>query len=71
MQLETGQLEFRNPALERTVGLTAADRKWMDEVVKDVNESWDEGEPGGGRSLHFKGSDDYLRQKASAQSCRV
>jgi hypothetical protein len=59
VQLETGTLEFRNPTLERAVGLTPADRKWMDEVVQDVNETWDEG----GASLQFKGSDDYLRQK--------
>jgi hypothetical protein len=43
-------------------GLTAADRKWMDEIVKDVNEGWDDVEKGV-RNLQFKGSDDYLRVK--------
>lgn len=69
-ELEMVQLEFRDAALERTVGLTPADRKWMDEVVTDVNKSWDKGKPDSGRSVHFKGSNDYLRQKAScACSC--
>lgn len=27
--------------VERAAGLTAADRKWMDDVVKDVNDSWE------------------------------
>jgi hypothetical protein len=45
MQLETGALEFRNPNLERLIGLTAADRKWMDEIVRDVNEGWNDAEP--------------------------
>lgn len=33
----------------------------MDEIIKDVNEGWDENE----QRTHFRGSDDYLRQKVS------
>lgn len=33
-------MEFRDPMIERLAGLTAADRKWMDEIVKDVNETY-------------------------------
>ncbi|KAF7422495.1 late secretory pathway protein avl9 [Pleurotus ostreatus] len=60
---ETGIFEFRNPNLERAVSLTAADRKWMDSIVKDVNEGWDDGDPNKPASIRFKGSDDYLRSK--------
>ncbi|KAJ7080511.1 transport protein Avl9-domain-containing protein [Mycena epipterygia] len=59
---ETGVLEFRDPKLERSAGLTAADRKWMDDIVKDVNDGWND-EEGRPVSMMFKGSDDYLRQK--------
>ena len=41
-QIETGTIEFRDPKLERFVGLTPADRKWMDDIVKDVNDTWHE-----------------------------
>ncbi|KAJ3554364.1 hypothetical protein NP233_g12437 [Leucocoprinus birnbaumii] len=61
---EAGTIEFRDPKLERSAGLTAADRKWMDDIVHDVNESWDDADPTKNASLQFKGSDDYLRQKA-------
>jgi hypothetical protein len=44
-QTETATLEFRNPRLERLMGLTAADRKWMDEIVRDVNDAWDDADP--------------------------
>jgi hypothetical protein len=27
------------------MGLTAADRKWMDEIVRDVNDAWDDTDP--------------------------
>lgn len=33
-------MEFRDPKIERLAGLTAADRKWMDEIVKDVNDTY-------------------------------
>lgn len=59
---ETATLEFRNPRLERLMGLTAADRKWMDEIVRDVNDVWDDADPMK-PTMHFKGSDDYLRAK--------
>lgn len=59
---ETATLEFRNPRVERLVALTPADRKWMDEIVRDVNDAWDDAEPTK-HTLCFKGSDDYLRAK--------
>ncbi|KAJ6585376.1 transport protein Avl9-domain-containing protein [Mycena capillaripes] len=59
---ETGVLEFRDPKLEREAGLTPADRKWMDDIVKDVNDGWND-EEGRPVSMMFKGSDDYLRIK--------
>ncbi|KAF7314639.1 UDENN domain-containing protein [Mycena kentingensis (nom. inval.)] len=59
---ETGVLEFRDPKLERLVALTPADRKWMDDIVKDVNEGWSD-EEGRPVNMAFKGSDDYLRTK--------
>lgn len=45
IQTETATLEFRNHRLERLMGLTAADRKWMDEIVRDVNDAWDDEDP--------------------------
>ncbi|KAF9013167.1 transport protein Avl9-domain-containing protein [Cyathus striatus] len=63
VNVETGTIEFRDPRVERSAGLTAADRKWMDDIVKDVNEGWDEKDPTRSPSMQFKGSDDYLRAK--------
>ncbi|KAI0317619.1 transport protein Avl9-domain-containing protein [Amylostereum chailletii] len=64
VNVETGAVEFRDPKIERAVALTAADRKWMDEIVRDVNESWEAEESGASHAgMQFKGSDDYLRTK--------
>ena len=36
VNIETGAIEFRDPKVERICALTAADRKWIDDVVRDV-----------------------------------
>ncbi|KAK7022103.1 UDENN domain-containing protein [Favolaschia claudopus] len=59
---ETGVLEFRDLKLEKLAALTPADRKWMDDIIKDVNDGWND-EEGKPVNMMFKGSDDYLRQK--------
>lgn len=35
----------------------------MDDIVKDVNESWNDKDPSRPLTMQFKGSDDYLRAK--------
>lgn len=40
IKTDTGVFEFKDPKLERSAGLTAADRKWMDDILTDVNENW-------------------------------
>ncbi|KLO05626.1 hypothetical protein SCHPADRAFT_1002797 [Schizopora paradoxa] len=74
INIETNTFEFKDPKLERLVALTAADRKWMDDIVKDVNEGWSESSSEQITGLKFKGSEDYLRSKfedyvSSALSC--
>lgn len=39
-QIENVSFTFSDPKMERIVALTAADRRWMDDVVRTVEESW-------------------------------
>ncbi|KAG9101506.1 late secretory pathway protein avl9 [Ceratobasidium sp. 370] len=45
VNLETNAFEFSNPTLERLGALTGADRKFIDDLVKDVNDGWNEADP--------------------------
>jgi len=63
VNIETNTFEFRDPKLERVVSLTAADRKWMDDILRDVTETWNPEDPGVPLHMQFRGSDDYLRGK--------
>jgi hypothetical protein len=42
VQIENVSFDFADPKLERLVALTAADRKWMDDVVRTVEETWEQ-----------------------------
>ena len=67
VDLENANVDFmETPSplkLQSIVALTAADRKWMDEIVSTVVETWDPTNPSRPTTLQFKGSDDYLRMK--------
>ncbi|RUP46808.1 hypothetical protein BC936DRAFT_146497, partial [Jimgerdemannia flammicorona] len=41
VNVEQGTLEFYNQGLSSLVGLTMADRRWMDKIFKTVNDTWD------------------------------
>ncbi|ORX40483.1 transport protein Avl9-domain-containing protein [Kockovaella imperatae] len=60
VNIENMSFEFSDPKMERIVNLTPADRKWMDDVVKAVEETWDLPE---GERASFRGSDDDLRSR--------
>ena len=45
VNIETSQIEYRTPHVERMVALTPADRKWIDDIVRDVNDTWNESDP--------------------------
>lgn len=40
VNVETGTLEFYNPQLVNFVSPTIADRRWMENIVKVVNDTW-------------------------------
>ncbi|KAG8930853.1 late secretory pathway protein avl9 [Tulasnella sp. 418] len=63
VNIETNTFEFNDPKVERMVALTAADRQWIDDLVRDVNDGWNDDDPSRSLTMQFKGSDDYLRAK--------
>ncbi|KIO17080.1 hypothetical protein M407DRAFT_33258, partial [Tulasnella calospora MUT 4182] len=69
VNIETNTFEFKDPKVERLVTLTPADRKWMDDIVRDVNDGWNETDPSRPLTMEFKGSDDYLRAKFEDYVC--
>ncbi|UZJ53576.1 hypothetical protein CBS101457_002896 [Exobasidium rhododendri] len=71
VDLEHSSLEFLDPKLQQIVNLTAADRKWMDEIVGVVVDTWNAADPSRPSSMQFLGSDDYLRGKFEEYICSM
>ncbi|PWN53570.1 hypothetical protein IE53DRAFT_309972 [Violaceomyces palustris] len=63
VDLEHSTLDFQDPRLHQVVGLTAADRKWMEEITHVVTETWNPSDPTRPTSMGYHGSDDFLRTK--------
>jgi hypothetical protein len=63
VNVENGTLEFYNPQLANLVNPTLADRRWMENIVKVVNDTWNQNDPSRPLQNTYLGSDDYLRAR--------
>lgn len=57
VNVETGTLEFYNPQLVNLVSPTLADRRWMENIVKVVNDTWN---TNGKESFGLRSENDIL-----------
>lgn len=71
VDLENSNLEFIDSSLQNLVNLTPADRKWMDEIVHVVLETWNPADPSRPSSMQYQGSDDHLRAKFEEYLCSL
>ncbi|KAI9487840.1 MAG: transport protein Avl9-domain-containing protein [Benjaminiella poitrasii] len=63
VNVETGTLEFYNPQLVHLVSPTMADRRWMENIVKVLNDTWNQNDPSRPLQNTYLGSDDYVRAR--------
>ncbi|GAK66111.1 cytoplasm protein [Moesziomyces antarcticus] len=71
VDLENAHLDFQDPKLHQAVNLTPEDRKWMDEVISSVVDTWNPADPTRPTSMGFHGSDDYLRIRFEDYICAM
>ncbi|GAA5991714.1 hypothetical protein JCM10908_001104 [Rhodotorula pacifica] len=71
VNIDSATLEILNPKLTSLVTLTAADRKWMDEIVTLVDQSWNAADPSRPLGQGFVGSDDFIRAKFEEYVCSL
>ncbi len=57
--------------MHQAVNLTPEDRKWMDEVISSVVDTWNPADPTRPTSMGFHGSDDYLRIRFEDYICAM
>ncbi|GAA5940705.1 uncharacterized protein JCM15063_006334 [Sporobolomyces koalae] len=71
VNLDTISLQIMNPALTPLITLTPADRKWMDELVTTVDQSWNDQDPMTPTGRGWIGSEDFLRGKFEEYVCSL
>ncbi|GAA5826037.1 hypothetical protein JCM10212_002201, partial [Sporobolomyces blumeae] len=69
--LDTTTVQVLNPAVTPLITLTPADRKWMDELVTTVDQSWNEADPERPLGMGWVGSEDFLRGKFEEYVCSL
>ncbi|ORX59583.1 hypothetical protein DM01DRAFT_1333049 [Hesseltinella vesiculosa] len=63
VNIESGTIDIYDPKLASLTNLTMADRRWMENMVKVVLDTWDANDPGRPLQNTYLGSDDYLRAR--------
>ncbi|KAJ5676974.1 uncharacterized protein N7477_002607 [Penicillium maclennaniae] len=60
-QLDEDSINISSPSLRTALGLSVADRRWIDLLTQIVNETWDEEHPSQPKTLGFMGSEEFIR----------
>ncbi|ORY89037.1 transport protein Avl9-domain-containing protein [Leucosporidium creatinivorum] len=71
VRIESGTIDVLDPKLQSLLALTAADRKWMEEIVATVDAGWNAEDPSRPKGMSFVGSEDFLRAKFEEYICSL
>lgn len=63
INLDEGTVNITSPSLRAALVLTAADRRWIDLLTQQINETWDETNPSRPKTLQYAGSEEYIRSQ--------
>ncbi|KAG5951705.1 hypothetical protein E4U53_002460, partial [Claviceps sorghi] len=66
INLDEDTVNITSPSLRSALALTAADRRWIDFLTYEVNETWDEANPSRPKNMQYVGSEDFIRSQFEA-----
>ncbi|KAF4333803.1 hypothetical protein FBEOM_12398 [Fusarium beomiforme] len=61
INLDEDSVVINSPSLRSALTLTAADRRWVDYLSHEINETWDEANPSRPKTLKYVGSEEFIR----------
>ncbi|KAF2722868.1 hypothetical protein K431DRAFT_35704 [Polychaeton citri CBS 116435] len=61
LHLDEKSLSIMSPSLRQALGLSTADRRWMDFLTQSVNDTWDESDPSRPKTHGYTGSEEFIR----------
>lgn len=61
VNLDEDSVTILNPALKQSLALSVADRRWIDFLTQNVNDTWDENDPSRPNTHGYAGSEEFIR----------
>jgi hypothetical protein len=61
VDLDDNSVNILTPALRSALSLTIADRRWIDFITQQVNDTWDDADPGRPKTHGYAGSEEFIR----------
>ncbi|KAK2590105.1 hypothetical protein QQS21_012212 [Conoideocrella luteorostrata] len=66
INLDEDTVNITSPSLKAALALTPADRRWIDFLTHEVNETWDEANPSRPKNMQYVGSEEFIRSQFEA-----
>ena len=66
INLDEDTVSITSSSLRSALALTAADRRWIDNLTQEVNETWDEANPSQPKTMQYQGSEEQIRKEFEA-----
>ena len=61
INLDDGSINITSPSLKAALQLSHSDRRWIDFITQEVNDTWDETNPGRPKTMGYVGSEEFIR----------
>ncbi|KAI1381904.1 transport protein Avl9-domain-containing protein [Hypoxylon crocopeplum] len=61
INLDENTINITSTSLRTALALSHSDRRWIDFVTQEVNDTWDESNPGRPKTMGYRGSEEFIR----------
>ncbi|TDZ29194.1 Late secretory pathway protein AVL9 [Colletotrichum sidae] len=63
INLDEHTVNITSSSLRNALVLSAADRRWIDYLTQEVNDTWDDANPGRPKTMGYVGSEEFIRMQ--------
>ncbi|KAK3307611.1 transport protein Avl9-domain-containing protein [Chaetomium strumarium] len=61
INLDEGTINITSPSLKAALQLSTPDRRWIDFITQNVNDTWDDANPSRPKTMGYVGSEEFIR----------
>ncbi|KAJ4403742.1 hypothetical protein N0V85_005027 [Neurospora sp. IMI 360204] len=61
INLDEDSINITSPSLKSALALSTPDRRWIDFITQNVNDTWDDANPGMPKTMGYVGSEEFIR----------